>query len=154
MGRTAARPAAAAPARAPFGVIMYGRFTRSAALTTAHSTIGQRAISSSTPRHVSPIPDGWNHRRLQRHISVAVRTTARLYARYSNSETFAIGRPVSSATTGSTHSTASDSDHSVYQPWAIRNWNACPGVYRRTRRGVCCRKICTIEYAHANCWPR
>src|ERR1700759_433131 len=125
-----------APAALPLGVIMYGRLIRSTTLISAHSTTGHRAVCSTMPRHESRTPPGWNHRRDSHHISVDASTTGVKYTKNRPTGTDAIGRSTSSATAGSGHKRASETDHSVYQLWQNRNCTACPRVYRRISRGV------------------
>src|SRR5882724_9793367 len=111
----------------PFGVIMYQRLIRKITLTNAHRTTGQRAVCRITPRHESLRPWGWNHFRLAIHIKLEAKMIGRKYRKNEPSFMLTIGACMSSATVGSAQSSANDSDHSVYQLCANRNWRAWPG---------------------------
>ena len=83
-------------------------------LISAQSTTGQRAISSSMPRQESLRPEGWNHRRDQRHIRAPSEVPGgrrRGTARRDTGDR----RVREQRHRRQTQRTASETDHSVYQ---------------------------------------
>src|SRR5919197_4537586 len=92
----------------PFGVIMYGRLIPSSTVISAQRTTGQRATSSSTPRHERRTPWGWNQGRDQHHIMLETSGTGRKWTKKSEIDTPTTGLCRRSATVGEAHRIASE----------------------------------------------